>query len=79
MPELLKYAESSMAGLTRAATVPTIPAPQVAVGGAQVTVLLDGEEIRSRVVTPKAVAAANVEGQRRRDFLNTGRTATASA
>jgi phage-related protein len=78
MPAFQQYMTGAMQSLAQAPNV-SVAAPQVAVGGAQITVLLDGEEIRARVVTPKAVAAANVEGQRRRDWRNTGRKSGAPA
>lgn len=57
----------------------SFPSPTVNVGGPQVVVLLDGEEIAARVNTPGRVARTNDEGQRRRGFINTGRLATAGA
>jgi phage-related protein len=78
MPDLERLLQVRVGGLTGAAGAQVnVAAPNVAVGGPTVMVMLDGEEIGARVVTPQRVARVNAEGNRRRDFLNTGRAATA--
>lgn len=72
MPKLLDYIDGTMASLAARPNI-NVASPNVAVGAPSVMVLLDGEEIAAKVVTPDRVAKANVEGQRRRNFLNTGR------
>lgn len=77
MPALTGYVEGAARGLTTAAMAPTVnvAAPSVAVGGATVTLLVDGDEIAAKIVTPERTAAATAEGSRRRSYLNTGRPA----
>lgn len=79
MPELERMLHVRMAGLTGAARGPqvNVAAPNVAVGGTTVTLLVDGEEIAAKIITPGRVDRANREGARRRGFLDTGRAATA--
>lgn len=73
MPKLQRYLNAKMSMLMQRPTTTTVAAPNVAVAPAQVHVYLDGDEIGAKVVTPDRVAKANVEGARRRNFLNTGR------
>jgi hypothetical protein len=77
MPKLLNYMDETMAALSARPTI-NVAAPNVNVAPAAAPILMvDGEEIALRIVTPDRVAKANVEGQRRRNFLNTGRPAAA--
>jgi phage-related protein len=73
MPKLNAYMEGAMASLTQPVPQVNVAAPNVAVGGASFVLEIDGEQLAAKIVTPRRVARANVEGQRQRDFLNTGR------
>lgn len=77
MPRLQQHMADAMVTLAQQNRTPQISVnPAVDVGGTVVHVYVGDEEIAARVVTPKRVAKANVEGQRQRNFLNTGRLAT---
>jgi phage-related protein len=79
MPDVQRVINAQVAAMPgrTAATSVNVAAPNVSVGGPTVMVLLDGEEISAKVVTPKRVNQAGTEGARRRAFLDTGRTAAA--
>jgi phage-related protein len=82
MPALIRYVGSAMDSLVLAAERHqsiNVSAPSVAVGGPQVAVYVDSEEVASRLyVDPAKAAAKTAEGTRRRSYLNTGRTVMAT-
>ncbi len=77
MPALERYIGGRFGTLaTSAAPQVNVSAPNVAVGGPRIAVYLDGKEIAAGIqLDPKRVAATVAEGDRRRNFLNTGRGA----
>jgi phage-related protein len=70
MPKLNRYMATLGTQMTHNVQV---SAPAVSVGGSNVVVMLDGEEIGAKIMKPKRVSAANDEGNRTRGFLNTAR------
>lgn len=73
MPKLNQYVEAAMNSLVQPVPRVNVAAPQVDVGGASVIVMLDGEEISAKIMSPTKIARLNAEGSRQRAFLNTAR------
>jgi phage-related protein len=78
MPKLYKYMDAKMSGLVTRPPAVNVAAPNVNVPPTTVYVLLDSKQIGAQIVIdPKKVAAATAEGNRQRNFVNTGRPAGA--
>lgn len=74
LPALEGYMADAMRGLSKQSNI-TVSAPAVNMAPVMSPVfLVDGEEIATKVVTPERVARVSAEGNRRRNWTNTGRT-----
>lgn len=78
MPDLDRYMHASMTRLAQRPAQVNVAAPNVSVPPTTVYVLLDSKQIGAQItLDPKRVARSAVEGDRQRNFLNTGRPAGA--